>query len=400
MKVSREVSEQIRRYIDDHRNEMICFWEKLVNMDSGPDADEGVNQVVRFLGDELEKAGMRVRYVSSNGAGDMLVAESKSGNGKAPMLFTGHMDTVFKKGTAEKNPFRIDEDGYAHGPGVLDMKGGLTAAVFAVKALMDAGFSERPLKCVFAPDEEVLHSHSDVKELMGKEAEGALAAFNFETGFIDDTFVVGRKGGGPVSLKVHGVAAHSGNAPEKGRSAILEAANKIVELESKNDIERGKLINCGRIQGGIGANTIPGECSVDIAIRYPDSQIREEILEDLKHAADHNTVSDTWAELDTRNIVLNMETTEGVKALMQHISDTAEEIGYGETGSRVVGGLSDSGIMVAAGVPTVCGMGVQGEGNHTPDEYAVVESLFRRCWLAACAVYSLEEDFIDRYHNA
>ena len=101
MRVSREVSEQICRYIDDHSNEMICFWEKLVNMDSGPDADEGVNQVGRFMGDELEKAGMKVRYVSSNGAGDMLVAESKSGNGKAPMRFTGHMDTVFKKGTAE-----------------------------------------------------------------------------------------------------------------------------------------------------------------------------------------------------------------------------------------------------------------------------------------------------------
>ena len=32
-----------------------------------------------------------------------------------------HMDTVFAKGTLEKNPFRIDENGNAHGPGVLDM---------------------------------------------------------------------------------------------------------------------------------------------------------------------------------------------------------------------------------------------------------------------------------------
>lgn len=400
MKVSKEVSERIRGYVDDHTDEMLRFWGTLVNIDSGPDADDGVNRVAHIIGEELEDAGMSVRFVDSNGAGDMLVAESKLSNGKPPMLFIGHMDTVFKRGTSEKNPFRIGEDGKAHGPGVLDMKGGLTIAVFAIKALMDAGFDARPIKCVFAPDEEVLHSHSDVKDLMSKESEGALAAFNFETGFMDDTFVVGRKGGGPVSLKVHGIAAHSGNAPEKGRSAILEAANKIVKLESRNQIERGKLINCGRIQGGIGANTIPGECSVDIAIRYPNSEIREEILYDLNKAAEKNTVPNTWAELDTHNIVLNMETTDGVKALMEHISETAAEIGYGETGSRVVGGLSDSGIMVAAGVPTVCGMGVQGEGNHTPDEYAVVDSLFRRCWLAACAVYSLEDDFQDQYHNA
>ena len=238
-----------------------------------------------------------------------------------------------------------------------------------------------------------MHAKSNVKHILSREAEGAIAAFNFETGFPDDTFVIGRKGGGPVTIKVHGVSAHSGNAPEKGRSAILEAAKKVEFLESKNDIPRGKLINCGVIQGGMGANTIPGECRIDIAIRYPDSEIREEIFEDLKAATETNTVPDTWAELDTSSVVLNMETTEGVKNLMKHIQHVAEEIGYGTPGSRVVGGLSDSGITVAAGVPTVCGMGVQGEGNHTEQEYAIVESLFTRCWLAACAVFSLKDDF-------
>ena len=393
MSITKQVSEKIRRYVDSHRDEMLHLWETIVNTESGPDNDEGVNKVGRILGEELEKAGMRTRFEDSHGAGYMLVAESEAGNGKAPVLFIGHMDTVFKKGTLKQNSFRIDKSGKAHGPGVLDMKGGLTAAVFAIRALKDAGFDERPIKCIFAPDEEVLHSHSDVKRLMGEEAEGAIAAFNFETGFPDDTFVVGRKGGGPVTIKVHGIPAHSGNAPEKGRSAILEAANKIVELESKNEIKRGKLINCGKIQGGIGANTIPGECQIDIAVRYPNSEIGQEIMEDLRIASEHSTVPDTWAELDTRNVVLSMETTDGVKALMNHIKETAEFIGYGEVGSRVVGGLSDSGITVTTGVPTVCGMGVQGEGNHTPEEYADVESLFRRCWLAACSVYSLDEVF-------
>ena len=38
-------------------------------------------------------------------------------------------------------------------------------------------------------------------------------------------------------------------------------------------------------------------------------------------------------------------------------------------------------------------MGVRGEGNHTPDEYAEVESLFQRSVLAACAAYTLNDDF-------
>ncbi|WP_438837870.1 hypothetical protein [Streptococcus pluranimalium] len=34
---------------------------------------------------------------------------------QAPIIFTGHLDTVFLEGTAAKNPFRIDEDGMMHG---------------------------------------------------------------------------------------------------------------------------------------------------------------------------------------------------------------------------------------------------------------------------------------------
>ena len=398
MKEEKEAYQLIREYIWNHKEDMLALWEKVVNTESGSYQVDGVSQVAHIIGAELESADMNVQYVKNEHAGDTLIAESKFNNGKAPMLFIGHMDTVFKEGAATTNPFRIDEEGKAHGPGVLDMKGGLVIAVYVIKACMAAGFDARPIKCIFAPDEEIMHAQSNVKDTLYNESKGAVAAFNFETGFLDDTLVIGRKGGGPVSIKVHGVSAHSGNDPEKGRSAILEAAHKIEYLESKNDIPRGKLINCGTINGGMGANTIPGECEIGIAIRYPNAAIREEIFEDLKAATEQVTVPDTWAELDTRNVVLNMETTDEVKALMKHIEHTAEEMGYGKVGSRVVGGLSDSGITVAAGVPTVCGMGVQGEGNHTEHEYAVADSILSRCWLAACAVYSLKDDFAENGH--
>ena len=64
-----------------------------------------------------------------------------------------------------------------------------------------------------------------------------------------------------------------------------------------------------------------------------------------------------------------MDTTDGVMALFRHLQRTAQDCGFGEIGYFQVGGLSDSGITVRRR-PTVCGMGVRGEGNHTPDEYA------------------------------
>ena len=237
---------------------------------------------------------------------------------------------------------------------------------------------------------------SNAKQVMMEEVKGAAAAFNFETGFMDNRFVVGRKGGGPVSLTVHGVSAHSGNAPEKGRSAVLEAAHKIVALEACNDIPRGKLINCGKITGGIGENTIPDLCTLNIGVRFPSTEIKNEILDALEQAASRSTVPDTWAELDTSRLMECMDTTDGVMALFRHIQRTAVRCGMGEPGCFQVGGLSDSGITVACGIPTVCAMGVRGEGNHTPTEYAEVKSLFERCILAACAAGSLEDGFTEQ----
>ncbi len=323
----------------------------------------------------------------------MLIGEWNPGSSKAPLLLIGHMDTVFKEGAAKDNPFRVDENGMAHGPGVLDMKAGLVMALYTVKALDSVDWKERPIKFIFASDEENLHMHSDAKEIFAEEAAGALAAFNFETGYMDNRFVVGRKGGGPVIIKIHGRASHSGIAPEKGRSAVLEAAHKIVEIESQNDIMRGRLMNCGMVDGGIGENTIPDSCEVRIGIRFPNAEVRDEIFEILHRATNHNSVPDTTAELDLSRVMQCMDTTNGVMALFRHLQRTAQDCGFGEIGCFQVGGLSDSGITVACGVPTVCGMGVRGEGNHTPDEYAEVESLFQRSVLAACAAYTLNDDF-------
>ena len=323
----------------------------------------------------------------------MLIGEWNPGSSKAPLLLIGHMDTVFKEGAAKANPFRVDENGMAHGPGVLDMKAGLVMALYTVKALDSVDWKERPIKFIFASDEENLHMRSDAKEIFAEEAAGALAAFNFETGYMDNRFVVGRKGGGPVSIRIHGRASHSGIAPEKGRSAVLEAAHKIVEIESQNDIMRGRLMNCGMVDGGIGENTIPDSCEVRIGIRFPNAEVRDEIFEILHRATNHNSVPDTTAELDLSRVMQCMDTTDGVMALFHHLQRTAHDCGFGEIGCFQVGGLSDSGITVACGVPTVCGMGVRGEGNHTPDEYAEVESLFQRSVLAACAAYTLNDDF-------
>lgn len=383
------LDQQLKAYIDGHRQEMLDLWKEIVDTESGPKQIAGVNAVGTLLQRELEEAGAAVRRVPVEQAGDLIVGDWNPEAPGKPVVFMGHMDTVFPAGEAERNPFRVDEEGKAHGPGVLDMKAGLVIGLYALKALQSIGWKERPIRFLVVPDEETLHMFSNAKTLIAQETAGAGAVFNFEPGPLGNKLVIGRYGGGPVSITVHGVAAHSGSAPEKGRSAVLEAAHKIIELEAANDIPRGKLINCGAVEGGIGENTIPDSCKIRIGIRYRNAAIGDEIFALLRQVTEQCTVEGTWAELDVSRVMQCMDTTEGVKALYAHVADTGEALGMGRIEGIQVGGLSDAGIPAGSGIPTLCGMGVRGEGAHTDREYAQVESLYERCLLAAAAVRTL-----------
>ena len=101
---------------------MLSLLEEIVNTESGVKQIDGVNAVCAILRREMEQAGIQTRLVPVKNAGDMLVGEWNPQGNAAPLLLIGHMDTVFPTGTVQKNPFRVDENGLAHGPGVLDMK--------------------------------------------------------------------------------------------------------------------------------------------------------------------------------------------------------------------------------------------------------------------------------------
>ena len=358
-----EDNEKLTHYLYGHEKEMLSLWKTLVETESGPKQPTGVESVRSLLAGELAAMGFTIRLQKVSGAPDLLIAERGKEEGEGPIILSGHMDTVFPEGKASTCPFFIDEEGYAHGPGVLDMKGGLVVSLYAVKALSALSLVTPPIKFVFVTDEETLHMHSNAKAVLRREITGAKAFLNFEPCAENGQVVLSRYGGGPVSIHVHGCAAHSGTSPEKGRSAILEAAHKIIYLESKNDISRGKLINCGAIDGGI--------------------------KENLKEATASQTVPDTWADLDLTHLIPAMDLKEGGKGLIVKLQEAAAFYSMSPIKGIQVGGLSDAGLAASLGIPTLCGMGVIGSGAHTDEEKALVSSLFERSVLAAALLHLL-----------
>lgn len=149
--------EPIRQYIEAHREDMIRFWEKLVNMQGSSREKEKVNRVMDFLKESFEAEGLACRLEDSQGNANVLIAVDGPDRPGRPVILSGHADTVFPEGSYPEDPFRI-EDGKAYGPGVIDMKGGITIMLYAVKALHYLGYGERPVKIILVGDEEIGHT--------------------------------------------------------------------------------------------------------------------------------------------------------------------------------------------------------------------------------------------------
>lgn len=356
--------------------EMMETWRSLVDRDCGSDNKAGVDSVGQDIKAFLEPLGFKVRFHEYEQAGNMLVAEY--GDMSKPfVVLTGHMDTVFDDGTAAARPFKV-ENGRVTGPGALDMKGGDTILIYAVKILTEAGYDKYPIKIILAGDEEVAHGKSNGGEDYLKEAKGAIMGFNMETGFIDNGVVIERKGCCRYRWDFDGVGAHAGNNPEDGRSAVKEMAHKILDMEALTDFEEGTTVNVGVIGGGTVPNAVPEHawCLVDVRFRTAAGLARvEKGFEDIAK----KTYIESTKTSYVRTVRMEaMERLASSEELFKRANEEAQKVGLPEMKPIAVGGGSDSAYLTMAGVPTLCALGVKGQFNHTVREWAQEESLIER----------------------
>lgn len=379
------IKENAFAYIDAHRSEMLKMWEELVSIDSGSDYKPGVDKVVAKVAGILTDMGGKTRIVEHENAGNAVVSEFGDCKTKPFIVLTGHLDTVFSDPeTTKKRPFTIKE-GRAYGPGALDMKGGVTLAIHGLQALQNSGFDKYAFKVVFAGDEETGHKNSDLAETMMAEFKGALAAFDFETGFMNDNVVVERKGFYRFIMEAFGRGAHVGNAPEEGRSAIKELAYKILDIEALTDWSKGLNLNVGVIEGGTVHNSAPAYAKMIVDMRFTDPAMLEAMKAKFQEINDKVYVDGVTCKMTPVSLMQPMVELESSKELFELVKKVYEEEGFGSPKAITVGGGSDSVYTTMVGVPTVCAMGVKGGRNHTVDEFANVESLFMRAKLM-CAV--------------
>ncbi|MUV37023.1 Glutamate carboxypeptidase [Lentibacillus sp. JNUCC-1] len=382
------MKQQVLDYIDQNRDEMLALWEELVNVESAKDQIPGIDSLISKVEAILQNEGFHTRIIHYEKTGNAVVAEFGDVETKKPIIFIGHVDTVFPKGFLHDHPFQI-RDGKAYGPGILDMKGGVASILYAVKALRAAQFSNYPLKVIIVGDEEDAHTNSDAKSMILEEARNGAYAFNTETGNLDNSLSIGRAGGAIYELEVRGVASHTGIDWKKGRNAIIELSHKMIAIDSESNHDAGYTYNVTITEGGTAPNTCPDYAKATIGTRCQTAAQQDMMHHTLKKISEKQFIDGTETSLTYIGGFDPMEATDGNRRLFEAIRTTAEELQMEEPHAVTSQGSSDSAYTTLAGVPTVCSLGPVGEGNHTPHEYAVVESLFERCKLLAVSVLNV-----------
>ncbi len=356
-------------WLSEQRPAMSRMLERLVLQNSFTRHREGVNAVVAMLAPELERLGLAPERIPSARFGDHL-AFATAARGPAAFL-VGHTDTVFAPGTFET--WRVEGD-RARGPAVCDMKGGLVVTLFGLEALARGGLLDRvPLRGMWVSDEETGSPES--QEIIRVRVQGCACALGFEAGRAEDRIVTRRKGLASLEVEARGVPAHSGNAHQRGRSAIWSLARFVDRVQAVTDYTSGITVNVGRIEGGTTRNTVPAHARCEVDVRFLTAADGERVAREIEQAAAAAAVEGTSLEVRRSGSRPPLERTEASGALAAEYGACQAEGGLGSGEAPPAGGGSDASTTSAAGVASIDGLGPRGSGFHTPEETIDLGSL-------------------------
>lgn len=353
------------------------MWQEICEIESPTGCKPGVDAVADYCIRHAETMGWDVVRGHEEISGDPVCITMNSGNQMAPICLSAHMDTVHPVGAFGKPAVRIEGDRMV-GPGVMDCKGNIIAAMMVMEALQSCGYDKRPVKLILQSDEETGSAGSQKRtvDFMERHAQGCLCFLNMEPHNAGKV-TVQRKGILKVRFDITGQAGHAGMCYNFA-SAIGEAAHKILQVERYKDKD-GITCNVGTVSGGTVPNTVPEKCSFTVDVRFTCEEERLRILQQLRQIADTPYVAGTSATLTILSTRLAMPKTDGALALAAKMNEIFEATGLPCLTPTAVAGGSDCADMVSRGILGVDSLGVEGGGLHSLSEWGSLPSLVTCC---------------------
>lgn len=361
-------------HIDALFPQYLTVWQECCEIESPTVYKEGVDACGQYFVQIAKQHGWKVDVLSQPVSGDAVCITMNPEVHEKPLALSGHIDTVHPVGLFGKPAVHIDNE-KIHGPGVADCKGGVVAAMLAMHALQNCGYQQRPIQLLLQSDEEVgskLSQKATIRWICEK-AKDAVAFLNLE-GFNPGKACLQRKGIITYRLIITGKEAHASRCATEGASAILEAAHKIIELEKLRDPE-GLTCNCGTIEGGSAANTVPGRCEILANIRFANREQLEWVKNYVQQIANTVYVPGCSCELRQESFRVAMEHEARNVQLLDTLNAIWADCSLPTLQPSKSTGGSDAADVTVYGIPCIDNLGVHGGGIHAKTEYAMIESL-------------------------
>ena len=357
-------------------DQIVADIQSWVQCESPSNFPAGVAAMADIASAKAKAAGLRVEVTQlGDHVGPLVYATNRAEGDERPgVLILGHLDTVHPVGTLQENPCRVDGD-RLYGPGSYDMKSGVYLALTALGELSAADSTRLPIDFLMVPDEETgSHASRPYIEKYAANARYALVAEPARAN--GGRCVTARKGTGMLRLGVKGRPSHAGMQHEKGRSAIREMAHQVLALEAMTDYDRGVTVSVGTIAGGTVTNTVPAFCRCVVDFRVPDMEAADDVLNRMNglKAVGPDVELDIDVELNRPPMVRN----DAAVALLGKAQSCAVLAGFTLEEAPMTGGGSDANFTSAMGVPTLDGLGADGDGAHTLNEFIMVSTLQAR----------------------
>lgn len=308
------------------------------------------------------------------------------------IVLTGHYDTVFPAESAFQRVV-TRSDGAMNGPGIADMKGGISVMLAALEA-----FERHPAKdqvgwsVLLSPDEEI-GSPASAPLLAQLGARGHIG-MTYEPSLPDGTLAGARKGSGNFHLIVAGKAAHAGRAFDEGRNAIAGAAIIAAALHGLNGKREGVTVNVAKIAGGGPLNVVADNAVVRFNVRVPDAQSAAWTLDAIREIAAAPPFEGLTLDLHGGMTRPPKPMDASQTALFEAVRETGALLGQ-SIAWKPSGGVCEGNNLHAAGLPNIDTLGVVGGDIHSDQEYAWPASFGERARLSAlilCKVASGEID--------
>jgi glutamate carboxypeptidase len=376
-----ELASAVRAELEPRLQEMVDLLGRLVGIESPTDDRAGLDRFADQLESLFGGLGSIERIEPANvqrGRHLRLTIDGPTDIAHAVALC--HYDTVWSTGTLERIPFSVDAEGVARGPGCFDMKGGIVVLYFALQALRARGLRpRRRLQVLFTSDEEIGSPTS--RSLIEDTARGAAVAFVLESPLPGGTLKTARKGTGDYLVRIAGRAAHAGVEPQKGISATQELAHQIQALHALNDYTSGTTVNVGVVHAGTRPNVVAAEAEAHVDVRVQTLAEAARIDAAIRGLEPH--LPGARLEIDGGLNRPPMERSPAMAALFGQAREIAAAMGVDDLQEGSTGGGSDGNFTAAIGVPTLDGLGPEGEGAHAAHEHVLIASFPRRAALFA-----------------